>query len=237
MMRTHLLCLTLLLFGGFALAQEREPLDVAREGMLRDLDALAPELVIGTIRARIESELGGDLARGRDAAIEAVRSERYLALVDRIVDAAWDPLTTGLADAPAGTALAECVGSTWRKFARAAAVLRRDSATDDDWHEARIVAKQMRYAGEAVTPMFGKPAKALARQAEDVQEVLGEHQDAVIAAAVLRRLAASGRPNAGAFTLGLLYARQQDAIAASREQFAGVWAQASKPRHRKWLRG
>lgn len=205
--------------------------------LLRDLDALAPEVVVGTVRARLEAELGGDLARGRAAAIETLHSDRYLALIDRLVDAAWDPLTTGLAEESAASALNECVGSTWRKFARTTASLRRDGATDDDWHEARIMAKQMRYACEAVAPLFGKPAKVLAGHAEAVQEVLGEHQDAVIAAGVLRRLATSGKPNAGAFTLGVLHAHQQDAIDASRKRFTSVWADASKSRHRKWLRG
>jgi CHAD domain-containing protein len=204
--------------------------------LMRDLDALPPEVVLGPVRARIEAELGGDLARARAAAVETLETDRYLALVDRLVDAAWDPMTTGLAEQTSGRALPECVGSAWKRLARDAARLRRAGATDEDWHEARIAAKQVRYACEAVAPFFGKAAKALAVRAEEVQEVLGEHQDAVIASAVLRRLATAPKPTAGGFTLGLLYAQQCDAMAAAQSRFGGVWAETAKDKHRKWLR-
>ncbi|MDQ1746719.1 MAG: hypothetical protein QOD07_982 [Frankiaceae bacterium] len=207
----------------------------------RDLDALPVELVLGPVRARIDAHLGGDLVRARIAAAETLETERYLALVDRLVDAAWDPMTTGLAEETTGRALPECVGSAWKRLARDAARLRRPStteksATEEDWHEARIAAKQVRYACEAVAPFFGKAAKALAVRAEEVQEVLGEHQDAAIASAVLRRLAVAPRPTTGGFTLGLLYARQRDAMAAAQSQFTGVWAETAKDKYRKWLR-
>src|SRR5262249_20645598 len=109
---------------------------------------------------RCRDRTGTGAHRGRAQQRSRARSrhgDRDLALIDRLVDAAWDPLTTGLAEEPAGTALAECVGSTWRKFARSAASLRNDGATgdgatDEDWHKARIMAKQMRYACEAVMP-------------------------------------------------------------------------------------
>jgi len=204
--------------------------------LTRDIDELSPEVVLGTVRARIESELGGDLVRARTAAVETLDTERYLALVDRLVDAAWDPMTTGLAEEATARALPECIGSAWKRLARDAARVRRPGATDDDWHEARIAAKQVRYACEAAAPFFGKPAKALAVRAEEVQEVLGEHQDAAVASAVLLRLATAPRPNAGNFTLGLLYARQRDAMSAAQSRFAGVWAETAKDKYRKWLR-
>jgi len=203
----------------------------------REVDALPPELVLGPVRARIDSKLGGDLVTARASAVETLRTERYLALVDRLVYAAWDPMTTGLAEAPTDEAVRDCVGSAWRRLARSAARLQRSDATDEDWHQARIAAKQVRYAGEAVAPFFGKPAKAFAANAEEIQELLGEHQDAVIAGATLRRLATSAKAGAGAFTFGLLYARQQDSIERTRGQFPALWSEVSKPKHRKWLQG
>ena len=205
--------------------------------LIRDLDALPADVVLGPVRARIERELGGDLTRARAAAVETLNTERYLALVDRLVDAAWDPVTTGLAEEATGRALPECVRSAWKRLARDAARLRRPGATDEDWHEARIAAKQVRYAGEAVAPFFGKAAKALASRAEEVQEVLGEHQDAAVACAVLRRLASAPKPTAGGFTLGLLYAHQREAMTAAQSRFGAVWAETAKAKHRKWLRG
>jgi CHAD domain-containing protein len=225
------------------LAWVADALGGARDGevllarLQHSLDQLPPELVLGTARARLEAQVGGDLVAAQARAVETLRTERYLALVDRLVDAAWEPMTTQLAEAPAATAIPGCVGSAWRRLARAAARVKRTDATDHDWHVARISAKQVRYAAEAAVPFFGKPAKRLAVKAEEIQELLGEHQDAVVAAGTVRRLATGPRAGSAAFTFGLLYAREMDAIADTRQKFPRLWAEASRPAYRKWLRG
>ena len=201
-----------------------------------DLDALPPELVIGPVRAKIEQAVGGDLATARDAAMATLRSERYLALVDRLIAAGWDPMTTPMAERPTGEVMPELINDAWMKLAKGANRVRRRRATDDDWHRTRIAAKRARYSAESVSPIFGKPARTLARQAEAVQELLGEHQDAVVAADVLRRLAVAPRSGSIAFTLGLLHARQQQVIARTRDDFPALWTGANDSRHRKWLR-
>ncbi|HEX4655197.1 MAG TPA: CYTH and CHAD domain-containing protein [Mycobacteriales bacterium] len=204
--------------------------------LLGDLDSLPPEHVIGPVRARIEQTVGGDLATATETALATLRSERYLALIDRLVAAGWDPMTKPLAEKPTSEVLPALVADAWDRLAKGAAHVRRKDATDDDWHQTRIRAKQARYSAEAVVPVFGKPAKTLARQAEAVQELLGEHQDAVVAADVLRRLAVAPRSGSIAFTLGLLYARQLQVLARTRDEFPALWSGANDSRHRKWLR-
>jgi len=201
-----------------------------------ELDRLPAELVLGQTRARIDAQVGGDLVAARAQAADTLRSDRYIALIDRLVDAAWDPLTTRRSEDEAGEVLREAVDASWQRLARKAALLDRSSADDHLWHEARIAAKQVRYAAEAVWPFFGKPAKRMAARAEQIQELLGEHQDAVVAAQTLRRLATSPRAGSTAFTLGVMHARQQDAIARTRKQFPATWAEVSRPTYRKWLR-
>lgn len=204
--------------------------------LLGELDALPHDLVIGSVRAKIEQTVGGDLASATDTALATLRSERYLALVDRLVAAGWDPMTTSMAEEPAADVLPRLVAASWAKLAKGAARVRRKNATAADWHKTRIAAKQARYSAEAVIPVFGKPARGLARQAEAVQELLGEHQDAVLAADVLRRFAVAPRSGSTAFTLGLLHAHQQQVIARTRDDFPALWAGANDLRHRKWLR-
>lgn len=204
--------------------------------LLGQLDEIPAELQLGPVRARIEQTVGGDLVAARAAAVETLRTERYLALVDRLVDSAWEPLLTEAADAPSGEAVPPLVRAAWDRLSKRAGRLRRRDATDDDWHATRIAAKQVRYACEAVTPIFGRRAKTLAKKAEAVQELIGEHQDAVVAQEVLRRLAAAPRNGGTAFTVGLLHARQQLDIEDARRTWAGVWADASAPKHRRWLR-
>ena len=219
---------------GESLAGARDN-EVLLERLLTDLDRLPEQFVLGPVKARIEHVVGGDLAAGGSQVLETLRSERYVVLLERLVDAAWEPMTAPAADASVEAVLPELVGAAWTRMAKEARRLSRADATEHDWHRVRIDAKQLRYACEAVEPMFGKPARELARQAERVQEVLGEHQDAVIAADLLYSMATAKGAGTTAFTLGVLHARQTAAALAARAEFGRVWADASRPRLRRWL--
>jgi CHAD domain-containing protein len=83
---------------------------------------------------------------------------------------------------------------------------RRDAAL----HETRKAAKRLRYAAESAVPVFGGRAKKLARRAERVQVVLGEHQDTVVARQTLRELGAQAYlHDENGFTFGRLHALEQ----------------------------
>ena len=211
--------------------------EVLLDRLHRSLDALPPELVLGQVRARIDQAVGGSLAAAATESVQTLRTERYLALVDRLVSAAWDPMTTDAADDPAGVVVPRLVADTWKRLASAAARVGGRRATDADWHRARIAAKQVRYAAEAVTPLFGRQAKTLAERAEAIQELLGEHQDAVVACAELRRLATGARTGGIGFTLGLLYSVEMAAIERTRHDFPALWADTARAKYRKWLPG
>jgi CHAD domain-containing protein len=89
-------------------------------------------------------------------------------------------------------------------------------------HRARKAAKRARYAGELVQLLgSGKAGKQAARN-EAWQELLGEHQDCLVGAQLLRRLGgvAGTTPDENGFTFGLLYQRQLQRAAELREQAA-----------------
>jgi inorganic triphosphatase YgiF len=218
-----------------ALAGARDS-EVLLDRLTRDLEELPDDLIIGPVRSRIQQVVGGNLAAGSGAAMDALRCERYVVLLERLVDAAWEPMTTPEAEAPIMEVMPALVRASWEQLDEDAGRLKKRSATDHDWHEVRIDAKQLRYVCESVEPMFGKPARQLARCAEDVQEVLGEHQDAVIAADILHSMATARGAGSISFTLGLLHSRQTEAAAAARDDFQRVWADASRPKYRRWLR-
>ncbi|MEV7358992.1 CHAD domain-containing protein [Kitasatospora sp. NPDC091276] len=91
-------------------------------------------------------------------------------------------------------------------------------------HEARKAAKRARYAGETAAPAVGAAAERYTDRMKAVQELLGEHQDAVIAADTLAGQAAdSGEP----FGLGALYARQLTAAETARARLPQVWDRAA----------
>ncbi|HWB65941.1 MAG TPA: CYTH and CHAD domain-containing protein [Mycobacteriales bacterium] len=213
--------------------------EVFAERMVAALDTLPPAVLAEGLRAKVITLLTAGQADRTGQVADVLRSERYVVLLERLVDAAWEPMTTAAEDL-ASDVLPALARREWRQLARAARRLRAPGSTDADWHNARIQAKRLRYYCEAVTGTFGTPAARLARQAEAVQDVLGRQQDAVVAAERLRQIAGRVRSGAtagsAAFVLGALYAAQQDEIRRTRRKFAAVWKRAAQPRHRRWLK-
>ena len=108
--------------------------------------------------------------RSRDAARRrarhssaALRSARYVDLLDRLVEAAAKPGLTPAADAPAGAVLPPLVRSVVAEArARRRGALDADSP-DQDYHRVRVLAKRARYAAEAVAPGARKASAASRR--------------------------------------------------------------------------
>ncbi len=192
----------------------------------RDLEAAA-----SVVRRAFDDER----ANARAEVDAAMTSDRYLALLDALVDAAVRPRLSDAAGASCRDALPPLVRKAWRRLERDVRLLDPLGA-DDDWHEARIAAKRVRYATEALVPVFGARAKAFSRNLELVTEQLGEHQDAVIAAETTRRLAAGRRvTGTTGFVLGLLHEHERAAVATARAGFIAAWPEVSRRRHRAWL--
>jgi CHAD domain-containing protein len=198
------------------------------------IDKLPDHLVIGPVRARVQQHLGGELAAAVAEIGHTVNSDRYISLLERLVDAAWKPRTIPAADQPAQVALQEDVRGAWRKLASGVARV-RETSQERDYHQVRIRAKRVRYTAEAVSPAFGKPAVRFARQAERVQETLGEHQDACEAQDVLRRIAQSSAGRTSGFTLGILHAVEEQRASAARVEFEALWPEVARRRYRDWL--
>jgi CHAD domain-containing protein len=193
--------------------------------LLSDDDAVNVATVLDRLRVR------------RDAArvelLSAMRASRYVALLDALVDAAAQPLVLGEV---AGVAAAEVLGSVmqepWNRLAALCDGLGPHS-TDAELHEARIRAKRVRYAAEALAPVFGKPARRFARRAEALQQVLGSHQDAVMTIAWLREQARGATPRV-AFTAGRLAGFDAAAREDARRAWPAAWAELRRSRMRFW---
>src|SRR5262249_18600471 len=153
---------------------------------------------------KLLDRLRNDLDRRREQLIAAYRGNRYLALLDRLVLAARRPRLLLRIDADGDKdVLRELGRPAWRHLEAAIAAV-ADDPPDSALHEIRIRAKRARYAAEAVEPLFGKPARALARAITELQAVLGEHQDAVVAGEWLRATAARISNEEIAFAAGEL---------------------------------
>ena len=104
-------------------------------------------------------------------------------------------------------------------------------------HQARKSAKRTRYAAEAAGAALGQEARRFARQMKQVQRVLGDHQDTVIARQLERRLGVAAHlAGENAFSYGLFYERDACDARWYALDAARAWRAASKPRCRRWLR-
>ena len=202
-------------------------------GRLRAQAAELPEVDAAGF-APVLRRLADEREAARVALLDAMASDRYVALLDRLVEAATAPQLTPQAEASASMTLLPLVAGQWRKLAKAVGKLPRNPP-DDDLHAVRILAKRTRYAAEAAAPVGGKAAKRFAAAVAGVQEVLGDHNDAVVAEAWLRA-AVEEADVAQALALGELIAVQRGVAADCRKSWRGAWKAVDRKKLRKWLR-
>ncbi|WDZ87394.1 CYTH and CHAD domain-containing protein [Micromonospora cathayae] len=214
--------------------------DVLRERLRRTADA---DPVDPLDRAAVD-RLDAALAARRDAAAaevdEALRSPRYLALLESLVEAARAPRLTTRADAPAKRTLRKLAAKPWRRLAegtkRHAGVPALDPlGPDETWHEIRKEGKRARYALEAVAPVAGGGAADLALALKEAQDLLGAHQDAAVAAETWTELALAHPDDPVlAVTAGRLTERERQAVHRARAAFPERWRTVVGHR-RGWL--
>jgi CHAD domain-containing protein len=172
------------------------------------VDSLPGELVLGPVRARIRDDLRAveRLARARVA--QALGSPRYQAILTTLHQ--WREEPPVAPDASRKRLHKRAAKAAAKADRRLSSALR--GSDDVPLHRARKAAKRARYAGELTKPFEdSKSTRRKIKRYKKIQTVLGEHQDTVVATAVLRQMAAAAGTTAAenGFTFGLLYAREQ----------------------------
>jgi CHAD domain-containing protein len=192
-------------------------------GAVRD-----PDVLLDRLRAQIEL-LGEDpkttrallraiereRSRGRTAMTKALSSPRYFALLDTLgatIDALVPASSTSTLEDLAAAELKKL-----RKRVRAAA----DEPSDEALHAIRKQGKRTRYAFELAGD--GK----LVKRAKALQDVLGAHQDSVVAEERLRALAAAEQP-IDALVAGRLVERERARRAEARAAWRKAWRRLAR---------
>ena len=218
-------------------ARDAEVLEGHLQAILRTVPV---EQLIGPVQARVQIHFAPVRADARTAVLAALDSQRYFSLLDELDQLVAEPCLGPQGAQRAGSVLPREVRRPYRKAGQWMDQARRaepGTPRDVALHQARKAAKRARYAGEAVTPALGRKAARFTKQVKAVQSVLGEHQDAVIARQAERQLGIEAyEAGENAFTYGLLYERESHHAEELRAQARQVWKQASRPRHRNWLR-
>jgi len=199
-------------------------------GELRDTDVL---------RRRIQGRVAELPATGREGADRVLRAldarrrrarrsllagmvdERFTRLVESLLKASRNPQFDPARSSRRVSAAIVFLEDPVRKLRRAVGRLPA-RPSDPALHDIRIRAKRVRYAAEAVAPGLGKPAANVATAAAGLQDVLGEHQDAVVA----REWLESRLPKADEAETALLnrlIRSERAAARASRSQWRGAW--------------
>ncbi len=110
----------------------------------------------------------------------------------------------------------------FRKLRKRADLLGAESSTED-YHEVRGQVKKLRYALDALAPLYGKPAVEMLRALRRWQENLGSQQDAAVAMQRLNALARArplGLPAQTMFLMGRLAERHLGADRHARKHSA-----------------
>ncbi|MEU9053345.1 CYTH and CHAD domain-containing protein [Streptomyces sp. NPDC048384] len=212
------------LAGELGVDRDRE---VLNERLSAALDEVPHTLVHGPVAERL-SHWAGDRPGGASSRLIGVLdSHRYLALLDAVDGLLADPPLLKAAGKEPGNALPKAVRKDFGKVSalvEQALELEPGSDRDVAIHEARKKTKRTRYAAEAAVPALGKPAKSLVKTMKSLQNLLGEHQDSVMARNTLSELSAVAHAaGESAFTYGLLYGREEQRAAAVEDQLPGVW--------------
>ena len=176
--------------------------------------------------AKLAAELTTDREQARVRLLEGFAEDRYIGVVQVLVDAARAPRLLPDAHQPARDLAPGLLARPWKKLRSDVRAL-ADPPPDEALHEVRIRAKRLRYASEAVAPVLGRRAARLARAAADLQEILGEHHDAVVAGALLRDRG-TGAPSEVAFAAGELAGLERAAADRARAAWPGAWKHLRK---------
>ncbi len=220
--------------GGNAAVNLARPLD-------RQLERTVLPGTPGTAPAvrRLNAELAERLDAGHRQVVRALNGKRYRRLVTDME--AWldQPQLTPLALEPARQVVPRLVGRQFKRLRAAAssalAAAEGTEQAEKALHEARKRAKRLRYAAEAAAALSPVGAADLSQAAHDIQSVLGEHQDAVVARQLLHRVAAKAAyEGEDTFFYGRLDALEQAAAQEAVSQFQMVWHRFPSAKPKSW---
>jgi len=206
-------------------------------GAVRDHDVLLIHVraQVETLPPSDEAALGlivEGIEREREASraqmLEALSSARYLELLGRIELAGEAPRWNGVR-----RSVRKLAGEEFRKLERGMKALGSEPG-DTELHRLRVRGKRARYAGELAEASVGKKARRFVARAKNVQDVLGEHQDAVVADERLRELVLSQSNPQLALVAGRLVERQRERMARARVQAPKTLEQLRRAGRKAW---
>jgi len=207
---------------GSTLSTARD-LDVVQRRLIAQL-VDEPEEYARAAKARLEDACGRRLAAARTEVRVLIDSPAYLQMLRDIDDFTARPPLSRRGHRAAGSELPVLISASWLGLRELADVALTDPGNAQAVHEVRKIAKTIRYATEAAVGPLGSDAVVFASALEEIQETLGELQDAGYAAALLASLALEDATDGVAgFIFGRLHAFEQAVAHGAVDEFSDVW--------------
>jgi CHAD domain-containing protein len=160
--------------------------------------------------------------------IDEIKSARYLGFVCKLLQSAEAPAVVN-----SDRTLTDIAAGQFRKLRKTVRRLKH-SLSDNALHRVRIKTKRARYAAELTRVCGGKAITRFIKSAEKFQDMLGAHQDAVLAERYVRDFLKHQSGKQAAFTAGLLVARAERQRQIVREEFRAKWKRLKKRGKRAW---
>jgi CHAD domain-containing protein len=221
-------------------------------GSVRDYDILRERLRVAA--APGDRQTLGKLHRilahrhreAQEALVESLKSDRYYSLIERLRIGSLSPETTLQASEPPLIVLLPLLSVAWNKLSRAANKLNRGDAPTK-FHRVRKMAKRLRYATESVrTYLESKDRENSAtfiKRIKALQDILGEHQDAVVAAETVEYIIDNSSsttnqkqtPSRFEAAALKLVSNQTRAAKKARKDFRKIWKKTNDPKVRRWM--
>jgi CHAD domain-containing protein len=211
-----------------ALADALRQLGLAT-GPVRDLDVLLGHLRSELDRleepdrdagATILQLLERELELAKRTLAKALDSEQYRFVLDRL------HLPPRLADGVEAVPLDRIARKEFRRLVDEVDRLGKHPE-QEAIHRLRIALKRARYAAELASP-DGAAARRFLADARKLQDLLGEHQDAVVAEEHLHALAVLDARTAAAFVAGRIAERQRARRAQVQRRLPAAWKRLRK---------
>jgi CHAD domain-containing protein len=207
---------------GESLARCRE-VDVLRARLHGQLIE-EPDEYARQAKLRLDAELDDRASRAWSRIVGFLDGEGYLATLRALDGLLDEPAVTRRAHRAAVTELPPLLDRSWEKLRSLADTALADPDHTPTVHETRKATKTLRYATEATVSALGDNAVVLAAGLEDIQEVLGEHRDSILAAELLVELARGQNTDGVAgFIFGRLHAVEQALAHGAIDDFADAW--------------
>jgi CHAD domain-containing protein len=196
----------------------------------RDLDVLLVGLrkKAGPDEMPVVRLLETERRRAGKRARAALSGERYLKLLDRLTAAVEAPPVRR-----ADLSLEAVAAREFKKLRRAARKLGPKSSAQQV-HRARILAKRARYAAELAEPVARKRSRRFVEAAKRFQDVVGSHQDAVVAADKIRGVLDRTKNIESAFAAGRLVERMTRRRRKARRKLPRAWKRLERQGRKAW---